>query len=96
VVKPAARREAAQYAQQTYELSERRAGRLIGIGQSSLRYRSRRPDDADLRTRLRTLAAERPRFGYRRLGVMLEREGISVNHKRLHRLYRDEGVAGGL
>ena len=42
--------------------------------------------------RLRTLAAERPRFGYRRLGVMLEREGTTVNHKRLHRLYREEGL----
>jgi putative transposase len=92
VVTPAARRQAAQYAQQTYELSERRAGRLLGIGQSSLRYRSKRLDDADLRRRLRALAAERPRFGYRRLGVMLEREGSSVNHKRLHRLYREEGL----
>jgi putative transposase len=82
----------AQYAQQTYELSQRRAGRLIGIGNSSLRYRSKRPDDADLRARLRALAAERPRFGYRRLGVMLEREGVAINHKRLHRLYRQEGL----
>jgi putative transposase len=92
VVEPAARRQAAQYAQQTYELSQRRAGRLIGIGNSSLRYRSKRPDDSELRARLKSLAAERPRFGYRRLGLMLEREGISVNHKRLHRLYREEGL----
>jgi putative transposase len=92
VVTPAARRQVAQYAQQTYELSQRRAGRLLGIGQSSLRYRSRRADDADVRARLRALAAERPRFGYRRLGVMLEREGTRVNHKRLHRLYREEGL----
>jgi putative transposase len=92
VVKPAARRQAAQYAQQTYELSQRRAGRLTGIGNSSLRYRPGRADDSDVRAKLRTLAAERPRFGYRRLGVMLEREGIRVNHKRLHRLYREEGL----
>ena len=92
MVEPAARRQASQYAQQTYELSQRRAGRLIGIGNSSLRYRSRRADDSDVRVRLRALAAERPRFGYRRLGVMLEREGISINHKRLHRLYREEGL----
>ena len=92
MVEPAARRQAAQYAQRTYELSQRRAGRLIGIANSSLRYRSKRVDDSDLRARLRAVAAERPRFGYRRLGVMLEREGISVNHKRLHRLYREEGL----
>jgi putative transposase len=83
VVTPAARRQAAQYAQQTHELSQRRSGRLIGIGNSSLRYHSRRPDDADLRVRLRALAVERPRFGYRRLGVMLEREGMAMNHKRV-------------
>jgi len=92
VVEPAARRQVAQYAQQTYELSQRRAGRLIGISNSSLRYRSKRADDSSVRAKLRALAAERPRFGYRRLGVMLEREGISINHKRLHRLYREEGL----
>jgi putative transposase len=64
----------------------------MGIGNSSLRYKSKRADDSDLRARLRAVAVERPRFGYRRLGVMLEREGVSVNHKRLHRLYREEGL----
>ena len=59
---------------------------------SSLRYRSRRPSDEAVRVRLRALAAERPRFGYRRLGVMLEREGVVVNHKRVHRIYREEGL----
>lgn len=92
MVEPAARRQAAQYAQQTFELSQPRAGRLIGIGNSSLRYRSRRVDDSAVRARLLALAAEQPRFGYRRLGVMLEREGTRVNHKRLHRLYREEGL----
>ena len=58
-----------------------------------MRYRSRRPDDAALRDRLRELAAERRRFGYRRLGVLLAREGMAVNHKKLFRLYREEGLA---
>lgn len=92
MVEPAARRQAAQYAQQTCELSQRRAGRLIGIGNSSLRYRSRRADDSDVRAKFTALAAERPRFGYSRLGVMVGREGISINQKRLHRLYREEGL----
>jgi len=92
MVTPAARRLAAQYAQQTYGLSERRAGRIIGIGNASLRYRSRRSDDSHVRTRLKVVAAERPRFGYRRLGVMLERAGMRVNHKRLYRLYKEEGL----
>lgn len=92
MVKPAARRQAAQYAQQSYSVSERRAGRILGIGNASLRYKARKPDDTDVRTRLKAVAAERPRFGYRRLGVMLERAGMRVNHKRLYRLYKEEGL----
>jgi len=61
-----------------------------------VRYRPRpRPDDARLRARLRALAGARPRFGYRRLHVLLRREGIVVNHKRIERLYREEGLAVG-
>jgi putative transposase len=92
VVTPAARRQAARYVQETHKLSERRAGRLFGLRNSSLRYQSKKADDAAIRQRLKALAVERPRFGYRRLGVLLEREGVTVNHKRLHRLYRQEGL----
>jgi len=56
----------------------------------TVRYRSRKPDDAVLRARLRALANMRRRFGYRRLHVLLRREGFIVNHKRLFRLYREE------
>jgi putative transposase len=70
--------------------SQRRACRLIGIEHSVLRYRSKRPDDAPLRQRLRELAGQRRRFGYRRLGWLLVREGYSMNHKKLYRLYREE------
>ena len=71
-------------------LSQRRACRLVGIDHSILRYQPRRPDDTELRNRLRELAAERRRFGYRRLGWMLAREGHVMNHKKLYRLYREE------
>ena len=71
-------------------LSQRRACRLVGIDHSTLRYRSRRADDSNLRKRLRELALERRRFGYRRLGWLLAREGHSMNHKKLYRLYREE------
>jgi len=91
-VRAASRREAARYLQATYRISQHRAGLVIGISNSSLRYRSRRPPDEALRQRLRELAAERPRFGYERLTVMLRREGIVVNHKRVYRLYREEGL----
>jgi len=74
------------------ELSERRACGLVGIERSSFRYEGQGQEDADLRTRLQELAQERRRFGYRRLTVLLRREGWPVNHKRVYRLYREEGL----
>jgi len=74
----------------SYEVSQRRACRTIEADRTSMRYRSIRPDDAALRARLRELASERRRFGYRRLQILLRREGTRVNHKKLRRLYREE------
>lgn len=71
-------------------ISERRACSLLGADRSTVRYRSTRPDDGALRVRLRNLAAERRRFGYRRLRLLLAREGLRPNHKKLRRLYREE------
>jgi putative transposase len=71
-------------------LSERRACRYLGQALSSQRYRSRRAPELELRARLRALAVERVRWGYRRLHVLLKREGQAVNHKRV---YREEGLA---
>jgi len=73
--------------------SERHACRLIGIARSTKRYRSRRKErEMSLRQRLRSLALERPRFGYRRLGALLAQEGQKANHKCVYRLYRAEGL----
>jgi putative transposase len=71
-------------------LSQRRACRLVGIDHSIWRYQPRRADDSALRQRLRELAQERRRFGYRRLGWLLAREGHAMNCKKLYRLYREE------
>ena len=71
-------------------MSERRACRVLGADRSCVRYQARRPDDTALRARLKALAAERRRFGYRRLHVLLRREGHLVNKKRVHRIYREE------
>ena len=90
MVTPAAHREAAAYLQSTYEMSERRACRVIGADRTSMRYQAVRPDDAALRERLKALAQERRRFGYRRLHVLLRREGHAVNRKRVQRIYREE------
>jgi len=93
MVTPAVKRTAVAHAREMHELSERRACHILGVDRSLVRYRSRRPDDTAIRTRLRELANERRRFGFRRLGVLLHREGIVMNHKKLLRLYREEGLA---
>lgn len=70
--------------------SQRRACRLVGIDPRVYRYRSTRPDDARLRERLRELAGQHRRFGYRRLHILIKRDGVHVNWKKLYRLYREE------
>ncbi|WP_430641187.1 IS3 family transposase [Brevundimonas albigilva] len=90
VVTPAGYREAAGHLQAAYEMSERRACRVLGVDRTSVRYQATRPDDGALRDRLKALAQERRRFGYRRLHVLLRREGHAVNRKRVQRIYRDE------
>ncbi len=71
-------------------MSERRACKAIGFCRMTVRYETRRDDDHELRERMKALAHERRRFGYRRIHVLLRREGHLVNHKRLFRLYREE------
>ena len=82
------------YVEVEYQMSERHACRLMGLRRSTYRYRARKVErDAALRIRLKELAAKRMRFGYRRLTAMLVREGMAANHKRVYRLYREEGLA---
>jgi putative transposase len=91
-VKPAQKRAAVRFLRDGFRVSERRACRLAGVARSSYRYRSVAADQTALRLRLRDLAATRVRYGYRRLHVLLRREGWQVNHKRIYRLYREEGL----
>ena len=90
---PAARRTAVRQLQQQFAVSERRATQLVGISRTMVRYQHQRRDDSALCERLHELAVERPRFGYRRLHVLLRREGQRINHKRVYRLYRAAGLA---
>jgi putative transposase len=90
VVTPVARRAAVTAARKAHGISERRACSIIGADRSAVRYRHRRVDDASTRQRLKELAAERRRFGWRRLKLLLEREGIRMNHKKLRRLYVED------
>jgi putative transposase len=90
MVTPDAKRAAVARLCETHEVSQRRACAALAVDRSSVRYVSRRADDAELRTRIRDIASERRRFGYRRVHVLLQREGVQVNHKKLRRLYAEE------
>ena len=93
MVGPAAKREGVAHLQASMGLSERRACLIIGADRTTVRYRSCRPADVALRGRLRELANERRRFGYRRLFILLRREGEPSGINRIHRLYREEGLS---
>lgn len=93
MVTPAAEREAVAHLRTALEMSERRACKTIGCCRMTVRHKVSRGDDGDLRERMKAIAHERRRFGYRRLHVLLRREGYVGNHKRLFRLYREEKLA---
>jgi len=93
VVSPQMRREAVLVMQLEIEVSQRRACGLMELYRATCRYRRRRGEDQRLRVRLRELAEARRRFGYRRLQVLLQREGWQVNHKRVYRLYVEEKLS---
>lgn len=92
MVTPAARREAAIWIREEREVSQRRACALANCQRSVARYVVRRDSQEELRTRLRELAACKPRYGYRRLTRLLNRAGLRVNDKRVYRLYKLEGL----
>ena len=93
MVSPRARREAVAVLMHERGYGVTRACGLIGISRSLFRYQSRRPPSEAVLERLKALAAEKRRYGYRRLHVLLRREGHEINRKRTYRLYRDAGLA---
>ena len=92
LVKPAERRRAAEYAATEHQVSTARSCGLIGIERSSFYYRAKRRDDTRLREALREAAAIHRRWGYRFLMTVMRREGFTDNHKRVYRIYREEGL----
>ena len=90
ILAPGARRQAVAHLQEVFEVSQRRACAVLGVDRTMVRYVSRRPDDDTARERIRELASQRRRFGYRRLHWLLCREGWTMNHKKFRRLYREE------
>jgi len=92
MVTPTIRRQVVGFVQQAMRMSERRACRAVGVSRTSHRYRSCRQEPKALVDKLRELAAKRPRFGYRGLYRLLRRRGFVVNHKRVYRLYKLDGL----
>jgi putative transposase len=92
MVGPAVKREAVAHLQATMGLSERRACTIVAADRTTIRYRSRRPPELELREKLRDLASRRRRFGYRRLFVLLREEGEPSGINRIYRIYREEGL----
>lgn len=90
MVTPDAKRKVVAYACEVHGVSQRRACQGLRIDRSTVRYTSIRPDDAPLREAINAVAAERRRFGYRRIHIMLDRQGIVMNQKKLRRLYREQ------
>jgi putative transposase len=93
MVGPAAKREGVAHLMAEMGLSERRACSIVDADRKMIRYRSRRPPDRGLRARLRELANERKRFGYRRLFILLRQGGEASGINRIYRLYKEEGLA---
>lgn len=86
------RRDAALRMMRDHDISQRRACRLVGVAPKTVR-RERPPDSAEIRKEMQEIAGNRRRFGYRRIGVLLERKGMIMHHKKLYRIYREEGLS---
>jgi len=91
-MKPARQREMVDHVRVVWQVSIRRACRALPVERSSYHYRSRRPEQAPLKKRIKEIAETRVRYGYRRIEVLLRREGWLVNHKRVRRLYSEMGL----
>ena len=93
MVGPVAKREAVAHLRGVLEMSERRACSIVAADRKMIRYRSRRPPDTGLRVRLRDLANQRRRFGYRRLFILLRDQGEPSGINRIYRLCANAEVA---
>jgi len=92
VVTPDGRRQAVAYLCEAHGVSQRRACNVMQTDRSSVRYQSKRVNDNEQREAIKRISKERRRFGYRRINVMLQREGIHMNHKKLRRIYAEENL----
>src|SRR5436309_10943696 len=92
IVTPSRRRPVVGYLCGGYGVSERRACKVARLARSTRRYGSQKDPQTALRFRIREIAQARVRYGYRKIRVLLNREGWKVGKKRVYRLYREEGL----
>ena len=90
MVTPVGKRKAVVHLMEVHQVSQRRACDVLQVDRSSVRYQSRRSDDADLRDAIKRVSRARRRFGCRRVHVMIAREGFVANHKKVRRIYTKE------
>ena len=90
MVTPDVKRKAVAHLVDRHQVSQRRACAVLQVDRSTIRYQSKRKNDRELREAIKRVARDRRRFGYRRINVMLQREGIQMNHKKLRRIYTEE------
>ena len=92
MVAPQAKRACSKMLKKEHRLSERRTHQLVGANRSTVRYCSRKKGDDDLTKKIRETAMNNKRYGYRRIHLVLRRNGEVVNHKRVYRIYKSEGL----
>lgn len=92
MVTPQAQRACCKAVVEGHGYSERRACQLVGANRASIRYVSHKPEEGLLREKITSIAHEKRRYGYRRIHVLLRREGININHKKLFRIYKQLGL----
>jgi putative transposase len=93
VVSPSVRKDLAKYLLNGYKVSVRRVCDILSVSRRRMNYTSTKIDDQKLRKRLKELALERRRFGYKRLAILLKREGFYCNLKKVYRIYKEEGLS---
>jgi len=91
-VTPRAQKACCKALTEIHGYSQRKACQLVGVNRASIRYISKKPDERLLREKITGIAYEKRRYGYRRIHVLLKRDGIQINHKKLCRIYKELGL----
>lgn len=92
MVTPQARKTSTKWLIENYDFSQRKACMLVGVQRSTARYQSKKPDESALVEKIKSIAYEKKRFGYRRIYLLLRKEKIQINHKKVFRIYKACGL----